>query len=178
MDPQEPQDSEESQEPRDSQEVITPVAPCCQRFNPTPWEGREYVLDWEHFLKVPVLCFLHIPLRIGSMMKKTLERIHNYDVEKAPYLVLTEDVSPWKSEYYFQVEKEIFGYENVTLSGTFLTKVFEGPYKNVPLWMKEMEEWVAKQGKRAKKTYAWYTTCPKCAKSFGKNYVVLFAQVS
>ncbi len=25
--------------------------------------------------------------------------------------------------------------------------------------------------------YFFYTTCPKCAKAYGKHYVVLFAQV-
>jgi hypothetical protein len=24
--------------------------------------------------------------------------------------------------------------------------------------------------------YQWYTTCPKCAKKYGKNYVVIIAQ--
>jgi hypothetical protein len=28
-----------------------------------------------------------------------------------------------------------------------------------------------------KKLYFSYTTCPACAKAYGKNYVVLFAQV-
>jgi hypothetical protein len=27
-----------------------------------------------------------------------------------------------------------------------------------------------------KKTYCYYTTCPRCAKKYGKNYVVLLAQ--
>jgi len=26
------------------------------------------------------------------------------------------------------------------------------------------------------KWYMWYTTCPKCAKKWGKNYVVLIAR--
>jgi hypothetical protein len=64
-----------------------------------------------------------------------------------------------------------------TISGTFLTKVFEGPFKNVGKWMREMKEYVASKGKTLKKIYCCYTTCPKCAKAYGKNYVVLFAQV-
>jgi len=28
-----------------------------------------------------------------------------------------------------------------------------------------------------KKWYMWYTTCPKCAKKYGKNYVVIICQV-
>jgi hypothetical protein len=29
-----------------------------------------------------------------------------------------------------------------------------------------------------KKEYMWYTTCPKCAKKYGKNYVVVVGQVA
>jgi len=40
-----------------------------------------------------------------------------------------------------------------------------------------MEAYVAKKGKQLKKIYFCYTTCPACAKAYGKNYVVLFAQI-
>ncbi|MBM3208861.1 hypothetical protein FJZ40_01010 [Candidatus Shapirobacteria bacterium] len=62
------------------------------------------------------------------------------------------------------------------LSGTFLTKVFEGPYQNAGKWAQKMKEYVAEKGKELKKMYFSYTTCPNCAKAYGKNYVVVFAQ--
>ena len=40
-----------------------------------------------------------------------------------------------------------------------------------------MTEYVASQGKAIKKMFCYYTTCPKCAKKYGKNYVVLLAQL-
>jgi len=64
-----------------------------------------------------------------------------------------------------------------SISGTFLTKVFEGPYQNVGKWVEEMKGYVKGKGKNLKKMYFSYTTCPNCAKAYGKNYVVLFAQV-
>jgi hypothetical protein len=64
-----------------------------------------------------------------------------------------------------------------TLSGTFESKVFEGPYKNIRSWINQMQEYVASRGKVSKKLYFYYTTCPRCAKVYGKNYVVLLAQV-
>lgn len=63
------------------------------------------------------------------------------------------------------------------LSGNFLSKVFEGPYKNMGAWMKEMQGYVKSKGKELKKMYFFYTTCPKCAKYYGKNYTVILAQV-
>jgi len=63
------------------------------------------------------------------------------------------------------------------ISGTFLTKVFEGPYKNIRKWIKQMEEYVAIRNKDIEKMYFFYTTCPKCAEYYGKNYVVILAKV-
>ena len=58
-----------------------------------------------------------------------------------------------------------------------LTKVFEGPYKDVRKWCNEMKQYAQDKGKPVKKMLNYYTTCPKCAKSYGKNYVVLFAEI-
>lgn len=63
------------------------------------------------------------------------------------------------------------------LSGTFLCKVFEGPYRNIRTWISQMQRYVGSRGRTLKKLYFYYTTCPKCAKQYGKNYVVLLAQV-
>ena len=63
------------------------------------------------------------------------------------------------------------------ISGTFLTEVFEGPYKNIKTWVEQMQTFVKSRHKTAKKTYFFYTTCPRCAKHYGKNYTVLVAQI-
>jgi hypothetical protein len=103
------------------------------------------------------------------------------DADAAPeiedFLWLAYDPSPWKSEHYIAVTKEVPGADNVTLSGTFLTKVFDGPYHAVPKWIKVMDKFVADKGMKVKKYYFYFTTCPKCAKKYGHNYIVAFAQV-
>jgi hypothetical protein len=40
-----------------------------------------------------------------------------------------------------------------------------------------MKQLVSREGKHLRKLYFFYTTCPRCAKHFGKNYVVAFAEV-
>jgi len=97
---------------------------------------------------------------------------------KAPYqLMLTDEKSLWGADIYIDVVKEVPGATMAKISGTFLTKVFEGPYKNAGQWAKEMEEYIQAKGKTMKKLYFSYTTCPKCAKVYGENYVVLFGQI-
>ena len=91
--------------------------------------------------------------------------------------MLSHDPSPWKGEHYIAVSKEVPGVKTEKLSGTYRTKAFEGPYKNVPKWTKEMEEYIFSKGKKMEKLYFFYTTCPKCYKYYGKNPVIAFAQI-
>jgi hypothetical protein len=40
-----------------------------------------------------------------------------------------------------------------------------------------MTDRVQAQGRTLEKLYFAYTTCPACAKAYGKNYVIAFAKV-
>lgn len=152
---------------------------CCPRFDPTGWDGQEIIFDKKLFVKVKTRSFFHIPVNMGPVFTRVMQHIKEAHAEiKDEYLVLSYDPSPWTGEHLFAVTKHVKGEEMTTLSGKFLTKVFEGPYKDAPVWMKKMEQYVTKQGKKVKKQYAFYTSCPKCSKYFGKNYVVMFAEVT
>lgn len=50
-------------------------------------------------------------------------------------------------------------------------------YGNVKQWITEMKNYVQGKGKTFHKLYFFYTTCPKCAKKYGKNYIAILAQV-
>lgn len=151
---------------------------CCPRFDPTGWDGGEFVLRDRPFVRATTINLMHIPLNMGRMMTRTWKKIR--DAEAAPsggYLVLSTDPSPWRGEHYFAVTKDVAGAEMVTLPGHYLTKVFEGPYSQAGQWAREMEQLVSSSGRHLKKLYFFYTTCPRCAKHYQKNYVVGFAEV-
>ena len=97
-------------------------------------------------------------------------------VEQA--MTLSRDISPWKAEQLYAVNQPVKGADNVTLNGEMLSKVFEGPYKEAGIWHKTMQQYVKGSGKELQALYFFYTTCPKCAKHYGKNYVVALARVS
>ena len=83
----------------------------------------------------------------------------------------------WGADLYLEVAKEVPGAKMASISGTFLAQAYEGPYRDISKWIADMKKRVEAKGKALKKLYFYYTTCPKCAKKYGKNYVVLFAQV-
>ena len=151
---------------------------CCPRFDPTGWDGEEFEFHDRPFVRSTTVNFMHIPLNMGSVIKKTWKKIEDAGaVPSDEFLMLSTDPSPWRGEHYFSVTKEVPHAEMVTLSGNYLTKVFEGPYRNARKWVKEMQHFVRSRERQLRRLYFFYTTCPKCAKHYGKNYVVAFAEV-
>lgn len=151
---------------------------CCEPFNPALWQDKEIAWQDKIFVKDHVTSLLHIPLNMGRKIIKNMALIEKANAKAPQQLMLTDEKSLWGSDIYIDVAKDVPGAQMAALSGTFLTKVFEGPYQNVGLWAKEMEQYVKSKGRELKKLYFSYTTCPKCAKAYGKNYVVLFARVN
>ena len=151
---------------------------CCPRFNPEGWDEQELHFENKLFLKAETKSVFHIPTNMGSVFAKTLEDIENVDAcNYDDFIVLSRDPSNWKAEHYFAVTRDVPGHDMVRLSGDFVTKIFEGPFRQVPKWEKELESFVKSRGQKSTKTYFFYTTCPKCAKAYGKNYVVGVAEV-
>ncbi|OGD85902.1 hypothetical protein A2Z23_02990 [Candidatus Curtissbacteria bacterium RBG_16_39_7] len=150
---------------------------CCEPFDPKPWQDKEITWDNKIFIKDHVTSFLHIPLNMGKKIIKNMGLIEKAQARPTQQLMLTDEKSLWGADIYIDVSKDVPGAEMAKISGTFLTKVFEGPYKNAGKWAQEMKEYVESKGKQLKKLYFSYTTCPACAKAYGKNYVVLFAQI-
>jgi hypothetical protein len=154
---------------------------CCAKFDPEPWQEKELIWKDKSFIRETVPQFMHIPLpgtfgkAVGRMWKKI------EDVQAKPdmkdFIMLAAESSPWKGEIYVTTNKEVPGAENVSFSGSFFTKVFDGPYNDIPKWAKAMTAYLTQKDKSAKKFYFYYTTCPKCAKKYGHNYVVAFAEV-
>ncbi|KKS07856.1 hypothetical protein A3K01_03865 [candidate division WWE3 bacterium RIFOXYD1_FULL_43_17] len=150
---------------------------CCEPFNPEPWQDKEITWNEKLFVTDHISSFLHIPLNMGKKITENMALIEKSGANSEVQLMLTDEKSLWSSDIYIDVAKEVPGTEMAKLSGTFLTKVFEGPFQNVGKWTEEMKEYVRSKGKQLTKIYYSYTTCPKCAKAYGKNYVVLFAQI-
>ena len=150
---------------------------CCPRFEPGTWDKKKVTFKDKLFIKDHVTSFLHIPLNFGMVMVRNMGNILQAQALAPEPILLSDENSLWGADIYIAVAKDVPGAEMVRISGTFLTQVFEGPYKNVRQWVKQMTDYVREQGKELKKLYFFYTTCPKCAKYYGKNYVVLLAQI-
>ena len=150
---------------------------CCPKFDPTPWDNKEFNWDNKRFINDKVFTLFYMPLNFGSVVKRMMAKIDKASIKAEDWMSLSDHTSKWNMDLYVAVDKEIPNAENVTLSGTYMSKVYEGDFRNTGNWMKDYESYVKGKGINTKKIYMWYTTCPKCAKKHGKNYVVIIGQI-
>jgi hypothetical protein len=146
---------------------------CCPRFDPAGWDGQELHFVDKPFVRAQTRSIAHVPLNMAAVFGDTfsaIERAHARDAND--FLVLSRELSAWSAEHLFAVSREVPGYPLMRLSGDYRTTLFEGPFKHSPQWARDVERSASTRGKIVEDLYFFYTTCPKCAKAYGKNYVV------
>lgn len=164
-----------------TQPVINNAEECCPPFDAAQWNNAEHHWHKKLFLKDAVPEVFHWPLpgtyakAITRMWKKAEDA--GAAPERTDFLLLAHDPSPFKGELYMAITKEIPGEEIARLSGTFVSKVFDGPYGKIPGYLREMNGYLASKKKKANKIYFYFPYCPKCAKKYGHNYIVALAEL-
>lgn len=150
---------------------------CCPPFQPEYWDDKMH--DWNNkkFIRDKVCTLFYMPINFGKAMKRLDKVVTHANASVPDYLCLSDHTSKWNMDLYLAVDKEIPGTENAVLSGKYYGKVYEGPFKDTGKWTEHFKELAASKKLNIKKWYMWYTTCPKCAKKYGKNYVVILAEV-
>lgn len=151
---------------------------CCPKFNPEPWDGK--IFEWKNkrFIKDKVFTIFYMPINFGSVIKKLMKKIEASKAECSDWMGLSDHTSKWSMNIYLAVDKKVPDMENITLNGKFLSKVYEGPFRDTGKWCKNFEDYTKNKNIKIRKQYMWYTTCPKCAKKYGKNYVVIIGEVN
>ena len=150
---------------------------CCPKFDPAPWQERRVALDGKKFVRDRVRSFLRIPLNFGAVMARNMAAIQAAGAEPPNMIVLSDENSLWGADVYLEVSQDVPGLRMATISGTFLAQAYEGPYRDIPKWIADLKRRIADKGKTLRRLLFFYTTCPKCARKYGRNYVVLFGQI-
>ncbi|VBB47976.1 conserved hypothetical protein [uncultured Paludibacter sp.] len=150
---------------------------CCPPFDPQPWEDKILVWENKKFIKSKVFTFFYIPVNFGGVMTKLMKVVEKNQVQTPDYLCLSDHTSKWNMDVYLAVDKEVPNVENIELSGKFYSRLYEGDFKKTSEWTEDFKKYAAEKNLEIEKWYMWYTTCPKCAKKYGKNYVVIIAKI-
>lgn len=152
---------------------------CCPIPNIKDWDKTEIKFTKKRFIRRYTNSIMYMPINMGKVVTE-LDDCATEAGAKLPMeqgMILSRDLSPWKAEQLYAVTKEVVCAENVILDGTFMSQVFEGPYQNAPKWMQSMKDYAKEKNKSIGDIYFFYTTCPKCAKHYSKNYTVTLAQI-
>ena len=155
---------------------------CCPKFNSKKWEGKTFNWKNKPFLKETISTLFHIPFppMIGikiTKMWKIANEAKKVSKKKDEVLILFRDPSAFKSEICLSVTGKIPNAKNTAISGKFVSKVFNGNYNDIPKFIKQMDEYLQKESKVAKDYYVHYAYCPKSAKKYGNNAILLLAKV-
>jgi hypothetical protein len=158
---------------------------CCPEFKVEKWDKKIFNWNNKQFIRetLPTLFHMPFPPMIGKKITKMMSlatSAKKIDAKKDEVLILFQDPSAFKSNIYLSVTGNVSGANNVKISGTFMAKVYEGPYKAIPKFVKEMNIYLEKEGRKVPKNdeyYIHYAYCPKCEKKYGHHYMILFAQV-
>lgn len=150
---------------------------CCPPFNPSLWDYK--VVEWDNkkFIRDKVFTAFYMPVNFGGVMKRVMALVDKAGASVQDNMCLSDHTSKWNMDVLVAVDKEVPGAENLTISGKFFCKVYEGSFKETGKWGEDFKREATAQGYEIKKWYMWYTTCPKCAKAYGKNYVVFICKV-
>ncbi len=155
---------------------------CCPEFDIEKWDQKTFMWDNKLFIKETIPTFFHFPFppmigRKAMKMHVLAEKSNAVMPDKTDALLLFRDPSAFRSEIYYAVTGDVDGANNTAISGTFFAAVFDGPYNGIPGYIKEMEIYLKAKEQLAKDYYVHYAYCPNCAKKYGHNYLILFAQV-
>ena len=155
---------------------------CCPPFDVQKWDKKTFNWEKEHFIKDTIGTFFHYPF--PPIVRKKITKLRAIALhaqatihDKSEGLILLYDPSPFLSEIHYRVMREVEGADNSEFSGTFVTRVFDGPYKEIPRFMHQMKRYLTERNLTAEKYFIHYAYCPDCAKAHGHNYMVFFAQV-
>lgn len=150
---------------------------CCPQFNPALWDNQIFEWDNKKFIRDKVFTILYMPVNFGSAMKRLNQKVEKAGALMPDSLCLSEHTSPWNMNLHLAVDKDVPDAANSTFSGKFFSRVYEGSYSDTGKWTEDFKKAAKEQGLETRKMYMWYTTCPKCAKKWGKNYVVIISRI-
>lgn len=150
---------------------------CCPEFQPEYWNEKTHIWSEKPFIADSVITFFYMPVNFGAVMRRLNAKVEAAEAEMPDWLCLSDHRSAWKMDLYLAINKTVANAKNMRMNGSFYSKVFEGAYKDAGKMMKQFEDHLQSNNLQVSKKYTWYTTCPKCAKKYGKNYIVLFAQL-
>ncbi len=148
----------------------------CPRLDPAQWEGTRHAWKDRPFVVEPYRAIAHIPLGITGKLERIMPDLKARGLLADPVQVLFRNERFFGGELWIALSREEPGLATRRISGEFLSKYFEGQYRQAGQWYRQAAEACRAAGTEAAELLAWYATCPKCAEKLGHVQAVIFAR--
>lgn len=139
---------------------------CC----PEGSDGRHLHFEGKPFVRATTRGIMRIPSDMWSVFARVQTHVEDAAAQEPEgYRVFSRDISSSEGEHLFAVTAPVVNEEMTTLSGDFITCVFEGPYRNAKNGVHDTETAEIADGHQAKRIFTFYTSYPKFARLFGES---------
>ncbi len=160
-----------------TKQTVEPTG-CCPPFDPEPWHDK--VVRWgdKTFITADIRTFFYVPFGIAKATTAAMEAIRTAGVEAPDAMILATAESPWHERLFFETKGPVPGYALEKIGGAFYAKVFDGPWKDAGNWHKEAAHDAGEKALDVERWFERWIYCPKCAKAYGHNYVVILGKIA
>lgn len=151
---------------------------CCPRLEKKEWDKKVHV--WKNnvfFYKKHYPAAFYMPIGFGKAVMQSINLLQGKGQFATPPLMVCRNETMWGGDIYVKVKKADPKLPTEKISGKFVSMLFEGDYKNVGTWRKQLEDYCKSKNYAVKEIISHYATCPRCAKEHGGTQTVLFARI-
>ena len=103
---------------------------CCPKFDPGPWDNKEFEWKDKLFVRTSVCTFFYMPLNFGGVMKKLDKAVSAAGADWSEGICLSDHTSKWNMDLYVAADKPVPSLGQKLFSGRFYSRVYEGPFKD------------------------------------------------
>ena len=162
----------------EEEEINEDYIPCCMKFDTIKYDNKTHRWKNKKFVKDSVFAKpFGVDKKVAEMKTKIEEWRWITRTRPENVLVLFNAANSFKWEIYISIDNYVDWMNYVELSWVYFSKVYDASFDTANKLMEDMEEYLKKKGKDAHNYYIHYAYCPDCAKHYGDNYTVLFAEI-
>ncbi len=149
----------------------------CPKLSKEEWHLTKHVWDKRPFFKTHYRCFLNIPTNLQAVVRKSLEMLRQRKLLDDQPMIFSVRENAWGGNLLISIKKHVRDLETRSLSGHYISFLFNGDYGNVPTWVKKVAEYGQREYLNFSELLIWHVTCPRCAQEYGNSQTVIFAKM-
>ena len=151
---------------------------CCPKLDRKDWDKKLHTWKDKVFYTAHYKTIFYVPIGFGKVIMRTIKLLKDTDMFVTPPMMVCRNETMWGGDLCIKVKKEDSQLPTEKISGKFFSMYFEGEYKNVGKWRKQLQDQCTEKNYEVKEILSHYATCPICAKKYGVTQTVLFARIA